>query len=204
MIGVSLLVLCFTVAQATHEPMNNPHLFQGDMVLSPEQQQALHSGDTEKLVFGSKTRGRWPNARVPYQIESSIDSKTRASIMKAIEQYHKHTCLRFHRRNSERSYVSFYRGNGCHSPVGMNSNGPNRISLGPGCDAVGTALHEIGHSMGFFHEQNRPDRNSYIKTPPLLASRAPPSRRRRPAMPSRCRSPLATSAQLARSACGTH
>jgi len=163
MIGVSLLVLCFTAVQATHEPMNNPHLFQGDMVLSPEQQQALHSGDTDKLVFGSKTRGRWPNARVPYQIESSIDSKTRASIMKAIEQYHKHTCLRFSHRRSERSYVSFYRGNGCHSPVGMNSNGPNRISLGPGCDAVGTALHEIGHSMGFFHEQNRPDRNSYIK-----------------------------------------
>ena len=56
--------------------------------------------------------------------------------------------------------------NGCWSYVGMVMNGWNSQKLNlqsPGCDAIGTAMHEMGHTLGMGHEQARPDRNEYVE-----------------------------------------
>lgn len=134
-------------------------MYQGDMVLNPEQQKAVQEGS---FSYGSVTYGRWPGAKVPYVIESSIGSRGRTAISQAIAEYHRFTCIRYSPRTNQRNYISFYNGGGCFSPVGMNRNSYNRISLGSGCWSKGTAEHEIGHSLGLFHEQSRPDRDRYV------------------------------------------
>ena len=49
----------------------------------------------------------------------------------------------------------------CSSPVGYY-NRANRISLASGCWYKGIVMHEIAHSLGFYHEQSRPDRDQYV------------------------------------------
>ena len=49
----------------------------------------------------------------------------------------------------------------CCSHVGRKK-GKQNLSLGLGCLRYGIVVHELGHAIGFWHEQNRPDRGSFI------------------------------------------
>ncbi|XP_071037797.1 astacin-like metalloprotease toxin 5 [Parasteatoda tepidariorum] len=134
--------------------LENPDLYDGDM--------AGIDGplDIERNVIASK-RWRWPNATIPYVIHSSIRSSRVALIKKAMDNFHNNTCIQFVPRTDERNYVSIFIGTGCYSHVGK-INGPQKLSLANGCYQFGTIVHELGHTIGFFHEQNRSDRDEYL------------------------------------------
>jgi hypothetical protein len=147
--------------------MENGGLYEGDMILNPQQMAEARDG---KFSFqGVKDRYLWTKrgdtVTIPYTMDSTISgsSKARNAIQKAIDDYHKYTCLRFiPRRNNERAYIYFRTGGGCSSPVGMTGR-QNTVTLASGCWSRSTVIHEIGHSIGLHHEQSRPDRDSYIK-----------------------------------------
>lgn len=51
----------------------------------------------------------------------------------------------------------------CYSYVGQAYiTGGQTVSIGAGCEYVGTVLHEILHTLGFFHTSSRHDRDSYV------------------------------------------
>jgi len=49
----------------------------------------------------------------------------------------------------------------CCSSVGRQG-GHQTVILGYGCYSHRIILHELGHLVGFWHEQGRPDRDDYV------------------------------------------
>lgn len=87
---------------------------------------------------------------------------SRSVIARAIEEFHRRTCIRFIKYYAlHKDYVYFKENKGCWSHIGR-IGGVQIISLGPPCITVGTIIHEMLHALGFIHEHNRPDRDHYV------------------------------------------
>eukprot|EP00794_Sanderia_malayensis_P015875 gene15875-17475_t len=145
------------------DPMEDPNLFEGDMILTEDQKRDYLSGQANyQIPLAAKKTDLWPKV-IPYDIHSSLSSEAKAvnAIKEAIADYERLTCLRFIKQTTEQGHISFYQGRGCSSRVGY-SGGMNSISLSSGCWSKGTVMHEIAHSLGFYHEQSRPDRDEHV------------------------------------------
>ncbi|PRD33299.1 UNVERIFIED_CONTAM: Astacin [Trichonephila clavipes] len=134
----------------TVEAMEALHSEEGDMRFAP----GFHEAGIKD------PRYRWPNKTIPYYIHPSISGMT-PLIEKAINQYHEKTIIRFVKRTNERNYVFMFKDVGCYSYVGR-VGGAQKLSLGNGCNYVGTIVHELGHALGLYHEHQRSDRDEYI------------------------------------------
>ncbi|XP_066913629.1 hatching enzyme 1.2-like [Clytia hemisphaerica] len=176
---ISLFFLTALVLPGSHVVLGGQpeegKFFEGDMMLSPDQLAALTEQRSKRKegsnTFASIKSSHWKtNGKVDlikYYIDEDFNSHGYAieTIKHAIADYEKYTCIRFQqvdRLPSRGPYMHFVLKGGCFSNVGRNSWG-NEISLGYGCWNKGTAIHEIGHALGFFHEQSRPDRDDYVE-----------------------------------------
>ncbi|XP_054728325.1 hatching enzyme 1.2 [Anastrepha obliqua] len=139
--------------------------------VNPEELGSYLEGDILVPTSGALTKNgittqssRWPDAVVPFEIRGNFNARDMATIENAIEKYHERTCIRFVPRTSEHDYISIVSGNsGCWSSVGR-VGGKQEVNLqSPGClSKPGTAMHELMHALGFLHEQNRQERDSYV------------------------------------------
>lgn len=50
----------------------------------------------------------------------------------------------------------------CKAVLGMSEN-ITRVTLHENCFLKGIIIHELMHVLGFMHEQNRPDRDDFVK-----------------------------------------
>ncbi|CAG2116805.1 unnamed protein product, partial [Medioppia subpectinata] len=105
---------------------------------------------------------RWPNGRIPYIMENKFSAEERAAIARGIMTLQDRTCIRFvPKKESDKDYVWMRRGPGCAAHVGR-IGGQQWLFLGKGCYSVETVVHELMHSVGFIHEQSRPDRDAHV------------------------------------------
>lgn len=164
MISLILFALC-GLALAADNGMYDPNLFQGDILLTRDQKAAIDAGGDPSLVKGraSVNKPVWPNAVLPYTIDASLarDARGMAAVRAGMKLWTDSTCVRFKPRTNERNYAHFYIGGGCSSYVGP-VGGRQMISLARGCWRPSIVSHEIGHCLGFYHEQSRPDRDNYV------------------------------------------
>uniref|UniRef100_A0AAG5DJQ6 Metalloendopeptidase n=1 Tax=Anopheles atroparvus TaxID=41427 RepID=A0AAG5DJQ6_ANOAO len=136
--------------------------FEGDIVLSPEQQSAVEYGYT--TLIGE--RYKWPDSIVPFQIDINAFTRVeRDNIVSAMREIELVSCVRFVSRTTETDYimVTGAKDSGCWSFLG-HRGGMQTLNLQPdGCMARGTIIHELLHSLGFVHMQSASDRDFYVQ-----------------------------------------
>tara|TARA_R110002072_G_scaffold534_5_gene3786 strand:- start:40735 stop:41733 length:999 start_codon:yes stop_codon:yes gene_type:complete len=142
---------------------------QGDLIVGDVKNLDQYQNGTKPLLLPMPRK--WPNNRVPFSFSNSssreIDMTAAASIkervLEAVNAINDLTNVKFvEKTDNDQDYVEIQYVEGrCVSNVGY-LGGKQKIGLGSGCTYV-KIIHELMHTLGFFHEQNRPSSREHIQ-----------------------------------------
>ncbi|XP_074648137.1 zinc metalloproteinase nas-6-like [Tubulanus polymorphus] len=113
----------------------------------------------------------WPGGMVPYDLGNEYDQESQKNIRKAMDKIEDETaiegipCIVFWpKMGIETDWIKFKNDRGCSTTVGRAGNGEQYSYLAPKCAKhFGVTMHELVHALGFWHEQNRSDRDKYVE-----------------------------------------
>jgi len=105
----------------------------------------------------------WDDGVLPYVFADGFPEDAKPMIKdKVMKDYTDKTAITFKERTSEPDYVKFQiTGSNMTHGLGRGDGGELLIEL-ENPPRVGATIHEIGHALGFLHEQARPDRDQFI------------------------------------------
>jgi len=140
------------------EQMANPSVVQGDIMITRLQSNL------------------WAGGNVPFCFAPGVSTGAKAAFQMAIDHIQAQVpCVSFTHVNVNTlkqpatcvtvpSVVVTSSSPGCYSYLGQVDlvTSSQIVNLGPGCELMGMAIHQIMHILGVPHEISRTDRNSYL------------------------------------------
>ncbi|XP_015758379.1 PREDICTED: astacin-like metalloprotease toxin 1 [Acropora digitifera] len=91
-----------------NKPFNIGH--EGDIALTERDGNVYEKSRVRRNAVRQRKKV-WPNRVIPYEMEEGLDLY-KDNIMAAIEEFHKHTCIKFKVRTNERNWIKFRKDKG--------------------------------------------------------------------------------------------
>ncbi|CEF59840.1 Astacin-like metalloendopeptidase [Strongyloides ratti] len=166
------------------DPLTNPNLFQGDIILTDNQVNQIVSdivkqADEKKIdisdienktnILNREKRSITLNPTynwtfpIPYYVDTGVNATT---VDLALAGIAAETCVRFSKSLSPitgKAGLRYFLGSGCWSYIGRIFNATAQdVSIGNGCGYNAIIQHETSHALGLYHEQARPNRDEFV------------------------------------------
>ncbi|VDM58392.1 unnamed protein product [Angiostrongylus costaricensis] len=141
-----------TTEEITENGKDYTPFFEGDIILT----KSLRSSDSECCVTLDEDE-------IMYDEEHGETERVKRQVHRNVTRLWPNGLVYYSfGANATPDMVIVYDWLECATHIGR-IGGAQSLYLGQLCDTIGRTAHEIGHTLGFFHTQSRPDRDNYIK-----------------------------------------
>jgi len=137
---------------------NGYPVVEGDIILRSK------ASSTRASIIPAIGGTRWPDGKIPFVLADDLPEATSRALNQAIALWREKTGVEFvpiDREYADYVYIQPAEGTTCSSEVGRKG-GRQVINLAPRCNVMNIA-HELGHTIGLWHEQSRQDRDQYVQ-----------------------------------------